>query len=87
MPEQFNIPDAPRTARQVSCFRSFKKDSTMLDVVRKCGIPDRHAGSGIYIFGYIMADCSTVSVGTPDLKRLRISHVKEKKTTVLFDNW
>jgi len=87
MPEQFAIPDAPKTARQASCFASFKKDATMLDVVRKCGIPHRHAGSGIYIFVYYMSDCSTVMVGTPDLKRLGIRHVKERKTTTLFDNW
>jgi hypothetical protein len=87
MPEQFKIPDAPKTARRVSCFTSFKKDSTMLDVVRKCGIPDKHAGSGIYIFVYYMNDCSTVSVGTPDLKRLGITHVKRGKTTVLLGNW
>jgi hypothetical protein len=87
MPEQFEIPDAPKTARQVGCFTSFKKDSTMLDVVRKCGVPDKHAGSGIYIFVYYMNDCSTVTVGTPDLKRLGIRHVKQKKTTVLFNNW
>jgi hypothetical protein len=87
MPEQFKIPDAPKTARQVSCFASFKKNSTMLDVVRKCGTPDKHAGSGIYIFVYYMNDCSTVTVDTPDLKRLGIRHVRQKKTTVLFNNW
>ena len=87
IPEQLKIPDAAKTARQVSCFTSFKKDSTMLDVVRKCGIPDKHAGSGIYIFVYYMNDCSTVSVGTPDLKRLGIRHVKHGKTTVLSGNW
>ena len=62
MPEQFKIPDVPKTARQVSCFTSFKKDSTMLDVVRKCGVPDQHTGSGVYIFVYYMDDCSTVVV-------------------------
>ena len=87
MPEQFKIADAPKTARQVSCFAPLEKDSTMLDVVRKCGIPDRHAGSGIYIFVYYMSDCSTVTVGTPDLKKLKISHAKQKKNAVLFDNW
>jgi PBP1b-binding outer membrane lipoprotein LpoB len=40
MPEQFKMPNVPKTARQASCFASFKKDSTMLDVVRKCGVPD-----------------------------------------------
>ena len=87
MPDQFKIPDAPKTARQIGCFASFKKDSTMLDVVRKCGVPDQHTGSGIYIFVYYMEDCSTVTIGTPDLKRLGIRHVKEKKTTVLLGNW
>jgi hypothetical protein len=86
IPEQLKIPDAAKTARQVSCFTSFKKDSTMLDVVKKCGIPDKHAGSGIYIFVYYMNDCSTVSVGTPDLKRLGIRHSKHGKTTVLLGN-
>jgi hypothetical protein len=87
IPEQLKIPDAPKTARRVSCFTSLNKSSTMLDVVRKCGIPDKHMGSGVYIFVYYMADCSTVSVGTPDLKRLGISHVKQGKTTTLLSNW
>jgi hypothetical protein len=87
MPDEFKIPDAPKTARQVSCFTSFEKASTMLDVVRKCGIPDRHTGSGIFIFVYYLNDCSTVAIGTPDLKRLGIRHVKQKKTTVLLNNW
>jgi hypothetical protein len=87
IPEQLKIPDAPKTARQVSCFTSFNKNSTMPDVVRKCGIPDKHMGSGFYIFVYYMADCSTVSVITPDLKRLGIRHGKHGKETVLFNDW
>jgi hypothetical protein len=87
MPEEFKVANASKTARQVSCFESFKSDSTMLDVVRECGVPDQHAGSGIYIFVYYMDDCSTVTVGTPDLKRLAIRHVKRKKTRVLFNAW
>jgi len=59
----------------------------MLDVVRKCGVPHKHAGSGIYIFVYYMNDCSTVTVGTPDLKRLGITHVKQNKKTVLLSDW
>jgi hypothetical protein len=84
IPEQLKIPDAPKTARRVSCFTQFNKNTTMLDVVRKCGIPDKHMGSGGYIFGYYMADCSTVSISTPDLKRLGISHVKHGKATTLL---
>ncbi|HEY3293587.1 MAG TPA: hypothetical protein VGJ85_08200 [Candidatus Nanopelagicaceae bacterium] len=87
MPEQFNGPETPKTARQVGCFKSFKTDSTMVDVVKKCGKPDNVTGSGISIFVYYMDDCSRVTIGTPDLKRLSIKHMKRKKTTVLFDNW
>ncbi len=84
MPPQIMLPDAPKTAQQVSCFRSFTQNTTMIDVVRKCGLPDKHMGSGVYIFVYYMDDCSTVSVGTPDLQHLGISHVKQGKTTVLL---
>jgi len=84
MPPQIMLPDAPKTAQQVSCFRSFTQNTTMIDVVRKCGLPDKHMGSGVCIFVYYMDDCSTVSVGTPDLQHLGISHVKQGKTTVLL---
>ncbi len=87
MPEEFYAFESPETARDVSCFTSFQKDATMIDVVRKCGIPDRHTGSGVYIFVYYMSDCSIVTVGTPDLKRISIRHAKKRKTTVLFGNW
>jgi hypothetical protein len=42
----------------------------MTDVVRKCGVPDEHQGSGIYIFLYDMNDGSVVVIGTADLKGL-----------------
>jgi hypothetical protein len=60
----------PKTARQVSGFTSFKKESTMLDVVRKFGVPDKHAGSGICIFVYYMNDCSNVTAA-PRLEAVR----------------
>lgn len=85
IPEQIKLSDAPKTARQVKCFRSFTEDSTMIDVVRKCGIPDEHQGSGIFIFLYDMADGSLVAVGTPDLKRLLyISHIAEHGSSSLL---
>lgn len=84
MPDQFRIPGAPKTARQVTCFRSLERDSTILDFVRKCGVPDRHTGSGLYIFVYYMEDCSTVAISTSDLERFVIRHVKGKKTNVIF---
>jgi hypothetical protein len=64
IPEQLKIPNAPKTAREVSCFVSLNKKSAMADVVSKCGVPDRHLGSGVYIFVYYMNDCSTVSIST-----------------------
>ena len=87
LPDDLKNPDAPNTARQVACFASLKQNPTMRDVVKKCGAPDQHAGSGVYIFVYYMEDCSTVIVNTPDLKSLNISHVNRKQTTVLFNNW
>jgi hypothetical protein len=86
IPEQLKIPTVPKTAREVSCFSSFNRNSTMIDVVRKCGIPDSHMGSGVYIFGYYMTDCSTVSISTADLQHLLgISHVKQGKATLLLN--
>jgi hypothetical protein len=70
MPEQLKLPNVPKTARDVRCFRSFTAKSAMTDVVRKCGVPDEHQGSGIYIFLYDMNDGSVVVIGTADLERL-----------------
>jgi hypothetical protein len=70
IPPQIKLPDAPKTARETKCFASFNTTSSMTDVVRKCGIPDEHQGSGIYIFLYNMADGSVVVIGTADLKKL-----------------
>jgi hypothetical protein len=70
IPEQIKLPNAPKTTRNADCFRSFTNNSAMIDVVRKCGIPDEHQGSGIYIFLYDMDDGSLVAIGTADLKKL-----------------
>ncbi|MGA2799485.1 MAG: hypothetical protein ABSE63_18025 [Thermoguttaceae bacterium] len=47
----------------------------MQDVVSICGLPDHHAGSGIYIFIYELEDGSKVWIGTPDLKTLNYVRV------------
>jgi hypothetical protein len=70
MPEQIMIANAPKTARSVEVFRSLTRTMTMADVVRRCGVPDEHQGSGIYIFIYHLEDGSVVAVGTADLKKL-----------------
>jgi len=87
IPKQLKIPNAPKTAREVSCFESLNKNSTMHNVVTKCGVPDKHLGSGVYIFSYYMNDCSVVSVSTPDLQRLVMKHVKDGNTTTILSNW
>jgi hypothetical protein len=69
-PPEMMLSDAPRTARDIEAFRSLRSTMTMIDVVRKCGLPDEHQGSGIYIFVYRLRDGSTVNIGTGDLKSL-----------------
>ena len=57
----------------------------MVDVVRKCGIPDEHQGSGIYIFLYAMDDGSVVAVGTADLtKLLYMNHIENSTSSSLL---
>ena len=88
IPEPLKMPRAPKTAREVSCFTSLKKNTTMTDLVEKCGIPDRHFRTkNIHRFNYFMNDCSTVEVSTPDLQRLGISHEKHGTSTLLLNNW
>lgn len=87
-PDMFGIFNAPPTARQVSCFTSFEQSSTMMDVVRKCGIPDEDIGSGLMIFVYHLTDGSEVVIGTPsaDQPHLRITNsFKGGKVIVLME--
>jgi hypothetical protein len=57
----------------------------MIDVVRKCGIPDEHQGGGIYIFLYDMDDGSLVTIGTADLKTLMyVNHVESSRSSSLL---
>ena len=75
IPEEIIVANAPKTTRSVEPFRSLTRAMTMVDVVRRCGVPDEHQGSGIYIFIYHLDDGSIVAVGTADLKRLiYVSH-------------
>jgi hypothetical protein len=70
IPEQLKIPDAPKTARVLAPFHKIQPKMTMVDVVKLCGIPDEHQGSGIFIFIYHLRDGSVVAIGTSDLKHL-----------------
>lgn len=85
IPPQIQLPDAPKTARDVRCFASFTTTTSMQDVVRKCGIPDEHQGSGIYIFLYDMNDGSVVVIGTADLNRLMyVNHITHRRARSLL---
>ena len=86
MPPEIMLPDAPKAARDIEAFRLLRKTMTMVDVVRKCGLPDEHQGSGIYIFVYCLRDGSMIYIGTADLKSLvYVQHVdKSGKSTPLI---
>ena len=57
----------------------------MIDVVRKCGVPDEQQGSGIAIFLYDMDDGSLVVVGTADFKRLLyMNHIEKFQSSSLL---
>lgn len=83
LPEQLRMPDAPATAREITPFLSITRNMTMFDVVRHCGLPDEHQGSGIYIFVYHLGDGSTVAVGTGNVDHLSyVHHIKNSNETV-----
>lgn len=86
LPREIMLPDAPKTARDIAPFRSLRRTMAMVDVVRKCGLPDEHHGSGIYIFVYRLQDGSSVGIGTSNLKcLLYVRHVdKSGKSTPLM---
>lgn len=78
LPPEIMLPDAPKTVRDIETFRSLCKAMTMVGVVRKCGLPDEHQGSGIFIFVYHLRDGSTVMIGTADLKSLLYARHADK---------
>lgn len=85
IPNELKLPDAPKTVRDVRCYTSFTTSSSMQEVVRKCGIPDEHQGSGIYIFLYDMIDGSVVAIGTSDLKHLMyVNHIQTRSSRSLL---
>lgn len=86
IPDELKLPGAPKTVRDVQCYASFTTSSTMQEVVRKCGIPDEHQGSGIYIFLFDMTDGTIVAIGTSDLKHLMyITHIQTRGSHSLLN--
>lgn len=57
----------------------------MLDIVKKCGVPDENRGSGISIFVYRLRDGSSVNIGTGDMSHLfYMNHVTTTGSKSLF---
>jgi hypothetical protein len=79
MPPELILPDTPPTARSMDVFKRIKPTMSMEEVVRLCGLPDQHTGSGIYIFIYKLDDGSQVAIGTGDLKQLLYIRFKDGK--------
>ena len=87
IPDELKLLVAPKTVRDVNCYTSFATSSGMQEVVRKCGIPDEHQGSGIYIFLYDMSDGSVVAIGTSDLKHLMyVNHIQRRSSRSLLQD-
>jgi hypothetical protein len=57
------FPKAPKTARTVARFRKLTKNTTMSEIVSRCGRPDELAGSGTNIFIYYLDDGSLIAIG------------------------
>ena len=51
-----------RSSRTVEPFLSLQPGMTMLEVTKRVGAPDRHAGSGVFRWEYDLADGSTIMV-------------------------
>ena len=84
IPEQVKPPDAPKTARNVECFRSFTNNSTMMNVVTKCWFPI-FIKAVESIFRYDVDDGSLVAIGTADLKNLLyINHIENSRPSSLL---
>lgn len=64
------FPSAPEKTRNIECFRNLSRGISMEELVQHCGRPDEELGSGVYIFVYHLQDGSTVTLGTPYLKRI-----------------
>jgi hypothetical protein len=82
------FPNPPKTVRELACFRTFSKGTSMNDVVRHCGEPDELGGSGINIFVYHLDDGSLVAIGATGLKSpvLYANHIETLGTaTALID--
>lgn len=85
IPPELRQKAARKTARTVTCFQSFASTATMLDIAKKCGVPDERRGSGIGIFVYRLRDGSSVNIGTPDMNHLfYMNHVTTTGSKSLF---
>jgi hypothetical protein len=75
-------PIAARSSWSIESFRFIGPETTIQQVIRALGMPDREIGSGIYIYAYRLSDGSGVLIGSTDGSRiLYVRHDRE----VLFE--
>ena len=61
--------------RSLEAFKEIGNSSTLEDVQRRFGPPDKDVGSGIYIYTYLLPDGSDVRVGASNpTKILYVTH-------------
>jgi hypothetical protein len=86
LPNELRIPDAPRTAGNIKCFESFRSDTGLAEVIRKCGLAGYYEENRAYHkFLHDMEDESVVVIGSDDLKHLDyINHVDTNGATRLL---
>ena|SRR5450759_2854942 len=85
----------PRSSRTVEAFRALQPGMTMQEVTNRVGVPDRHAGSGVFRWEYDLADGSTIMVfpgrGDPmnpyqlqDFHSSKVARIVQRRGTNVF---
>lgn len=59
-------PSSGQVSRTIESFRFIGSGTTVGEVTARLGAPDRDLGSGLYVYGYELADGSEVRIGSAD---------------------
>jgi len=72
------FPKAPKTSRNLACFRRLKRTMSMTEVVRQCGEPDELGNRGVNVFIYYLVDGSLLAIEAANAKDpiLSASHIE-----------
>lgn len=64
------FPNAPKTRREMDCFRSLHHDLSIYSLVDKCGRPDSGGGNAVGFFEYRLDDGSKVTIHWTDMQHI-----------------